>query len=136
MRTFNSVVFLTCFQQKIATYSTSDMWYAQNRLGPERVKNLYAFRTLLDNGARITFGSDFPVEDINPLAGFYAAVSRLSPQGTSPHGSNGWFPDQKLTRAEALRGEFIHSRKMMCTHQSIGMTIDPAYASFAEAKVG
>jgi predicted amidohydrolase YtcJ len=84
------------------------MWYAQDRLvsevyllnhidqtfgrfqGPERVKGLYAFRSLIDSGARITLGSDFPVEAMNPLAGFYAAVTRVSPDGKSPHGEGGW----------------------------------------------
>ncbi|KAL0581839.1 hypothetical protein V5O48_000207 [Marasmius crinis-equi] len=102
------------------THAISDMWYAQDRLGPERVKNLYAFRTLIDKGARITLGSDFPVESMNPLSGFYAAVSRLSPDGESPHGPEGWFPEQRLTRQEALRG----------------MTIDPAWASFTEEYLG
>ncbi|THV06783.1 hypothetical protein K435DRAFT_848853 [Dendrothele bispora CBS 962.96] len=102
------------------THAISDMLYAEQRLGPKRVKNLYAFRTLIDSGARITFGSDFPVESMNPLSGFYAAVSRLSPSGYSPHGPDGWFPDQRLTRQEALRG----------------MTIDPAYASFTESILG
>ena len=58
--------------------------------GPERVKSLYAFRSLLDSGARITLGSDFPVETMNPLAGFYAAITRKSPDGKSPHGPDGW----------------------------------------------
>ena len=87
-------------------FSISDMWYAQDRLvrsfllsralfmysvqGPERVKSLYAFRSLLDSGARITLGSDFPVETMNPLAGFYAAITRKSPDGKSPHGPDGW----------------------------------------------
>ncbi|KDR75392.1 hypothetical protein GALMADRAFT_123246 [Galerina marginata CBS 339.88] len=102
------------------THAISDMWYAQDRLGPERVKSLYAFRSLVDSGARITLGSDFPVESMNPLSGFYAAVSRKSPTGESPHGPGGWFPEQKLTRTEALRG----------------MTIDPAYASFTEPTLG
>jgi len=102
------------------THAISDMWYAQDRLGPERVKRLYAFRSLIDSGARITLGSDFPVESINPLSGFYAAVTRRSPDGESPHGPGGWFPEQRLTRQEALRG----------------MTIDPAYASFTEATLG
>jgi len=102
------------------THAISDMWYAQDRLGPERVKGLYAFRSLLDSGARITFGSDAPVEDLNPISGFYAAVTRLSPSGQSPHGSDGWFPEQCLSREEALRG----------------MTIDPAYASFTESTLG
>ena len=82
---------------------------------------------MLDNGVRITHGSDFPVEDMDPLAGFYAAVTRLSPDGRSPHGGEGWFvlrepcrrpwgysrlfkrshrfPEQRLTRLEALRGK-------------------------------
>lgn len=59
--------------------------------GPERVKNLYAFRTLIESGARITLGSDAPVESLNPLSGFYAAVSRLTPHGDSPHGPDGWY---------------------------------------------
>lgn len=63
---------------------------ADPRQGPERVKGLYAFRSVLDHGARITLGSDFPVEGCNPLAGFYAAITRLSAEGTSPHGPEGW----------------------------------------------
>ncbi|KAJ3836255.1 amidohydrolase family-domain-containing protein [Lentinula raphanica] len=102
------------------THAISDMLFAEDRLGPERVKNLYAFRTLIESGARITLGSDAPVEDLNPLAGFYAAVTRLSRDGESPHGPDGWFPEQRLTREEALRG----------------MTIDPAYASFTESFMG
>lgn len=82
------------------------MWYAEDRLGPERIKGLYAFRSILDNNARITLGSDFPVEGANPLAGFFAAITRVAVDGTSPHGPGGWFPEQKLTREEALRGTF------------------------------
>ncbi|KAJ3798626.1 amidohydrolase family-domain-containing protein [Lentinula aff. detonsa] len=102
------------------THAISDMLFAEDRLGPERVKNLYAFRTLIESGARIALGSDAPVEDLNPLAGFYAAITRLSRGGESPHGADGWFPEQRLTREEALRG----------------MTIDPAYASFTETFLG
>ncbi|KAF8883070.1 amidohydrolase family-domain-containing protein [Gymnopilus junonius] len=102
------------------THAISDMWFAQDRLGPERVKGLYAFRDIIDSGARITLGSDFPVDEINPLKGFYAAITRLSVDGTSPHGDGGWFPNQRLSRMEALRG----------------MTIDPAYASFTEDILG
>jgi len=102
------------------THAISDMWYAQDRLGPERVKGLYAFRSFMDNGARITIGSDFPVESMNPLSGFYAAITRVSPKGESPHGPGGWFPEQRLTREEALRG----------------MTIDAAFASFTEDSLG
>ncbi|KAI0081997.1 hypothetical protein K474DRAFT_1586784 [Panus rudis PR-1116 ss-1] len=102
------------------THAISDMWFGEDRLGPERVKGLYAFRSIMENGARITLGSDFPVEDINPIAGFYAAITRLSPDGKSPHGPGGWFPEQRMTREEALKG----------------MTLDPAYASFSEDKLG
>jgi len=84
------------------------------------VKSLYAFRSLVDSGARITLGSDFPVESMNPLSGFYAAITRKSPTGQSPHGLDGWFPEQRLSREEALRG----------------MTIDAAYASFTENHLG
>ncbi|PCH43503.1 hypothetical protein WOLCODRAFT_75587 [Wolfiporia cocos MD-104 SS10] len=102
------------------THATSDMWFGEERLGPERVKGLYAFRSILDHGARITTGSDFPVEGINPLAGFHAAITRVSPDSKSPHGPGGWFPEQRMTREEALRG----------------MTIDAAYASFTEDTLG
>ena len=54
----------------------------------------------MDHGARITLGSDFPVEDMNPLAGFYAAITRVSREGTSPHGPGGWcvpLPPSPLT---------------------------------------
>ncbi|KAG2128616.1 amidohydrolase family-domain-containing protein [Suillus bovinus] len=102
------------------THAISDMWFAEERLGSERVKGLYAFRSLLDHGSRLAFGSDFPVEDMNPLSGFYAAITRLSPEGQSPSGPSGWFPEQRLTRMESLRG----------------MTIDAAYASFTEDSLG
>ncbi|KJA27750.1 hypothetical protein HYPSUDRAFT_197913 [Hypholoma sublateritium FD-334 SS-4] len=102
------------------THAISDMWYAQDRLGPERIKSLYAFRSIVDSGAKITLGSDFPVESMNPLAGFYAAITRKSLSGHSPHGPGGWFPEQRLTRGEALKG----------------MTIDPAYASFTDHALG
>jgi len=96
------------------------MGYIEKRLGPERVKGAYAWRSLLNSGAPLALGSDFPVEGINPLLGFYAAVTRLTPEGDSPHGPNGWYPEQSLTRAEALRG----------------MTLDAAYASFQESTIG
>jgi len=131
------------------------MWYAQERLGPERIKNLYPFRSIIDKGARITLGSDFPVETLNPIAGFYAAVTRLAFDGTSPHGPEGWyaklscllgycanmlrFPDQRLTRDEALRGT-LWTLQYLCASKLIGpllgITIDPAWASFTEKDLG
>ncbi|KAJ3523168.1 hypothetical protein NMY22_g11566 [Coprinellus aureogranulatus] len=105
------------------THATSDMWYAETRLGPERIKSAYAYQTLLQASPNyiLPLGSDFPVEGVNPLLGFYAAVSRLSrTSGTSPHGSGGWYSSQKLTRTQALKGT----------------TWDAAYASFAEDELG
>ncbi|KAL0952329.1 hypothetical protein HGRIS_006609 [Hohenbuehelia grisea] len=104
------------------THATSDMWYAEKRLGPKRIQGAYAFQTLLRSSPNrvLPLGSDFPVEGINPLLGFYAAITRLSPEGTSPHGDGGWFPDERLTRAQALKG----------------MTLDAAYAAFAEHERG
>ena len=60
--------------------------------GPERIKGAYAYRTLLEHSriSVLPLGSDFPVESINPLLGFYAAVARLVIKGDSPHGSGGW----------------------------------------------
>ncbi|KAF7362054.1 putative amidohydrolase YtcJ [Mycena venus] len=84
------------------THAISDMWYAQDRLGPERIKNLYAF-------SRLIHFLDFTL----PLLGFLL-------DGKSPHGPGGWFPEERLSRQEALRG----------------MTIDPAYASFTETTLG
>ncbi|KAH9976735.1 amidohydrolase 3 [Lactifluus volemus] len=100
------------------THATSDMNYAESRLGPDRIKGAYAFQTLLQASPwkHLPLGSDFPVEDINPLLGFYAAIARRSPEGTSPHGPGGWYPAEALTRTQALRG----------------MTRDAAYASFVE----
>ena len=107
--------------------------------GPERLKGLYAFRSLLDNGARLTLGSDFPVASMNPMATFYAAITRVSLEGTSPQGPGGFFPEQRLTRLEALRGIFnfeCYPVPPLILPAIIGMTIDPAYASFTESVLG
>jgi hypothetical protein len=99
------------------THATSDMYWAEARLGPERVKGAYAWRSLLNAGSRIPCGSDAPVESINPLWGVYAAVTRQDHKGW-PEG--GWFPDQRLTMEEAIRG----------------FTLDAAYAEFADSLKG
>ena len=78
--------------------------------GPERVKRLYAFRSLIDSGARITLGSDFPVESINPLSGFYAAVTRRSPEGKSPHGPGGWYLSLCVALTFISFGNYIGSQ--------------------------
>lgn len=81
------------------THATSDMPWAEARLGPERVRGAYAWRTLKNAGARLAGGSDFPVESENPLLGFYAAITRQDLRG-EPAG--GWRSSEKLTRREAL----------------------------------
>ncbi len=83
-----------------ATHATSDMGWAEARLGPERVKGAYAWQTFLKRGIVVANGSDFPVEQPNPLWGFYAAATREDHRG-APDG--GWYPAQKMTRAEALQ---------------------------------
>ena len=67
-----------------ATHATSDMPWAEARLGPERVKGAYAWRRFLSIGVHVPNGSDFPVEDPNPLWGFYATVSRQDHDGNPP----------------------------------------------------
>jgi len=99
------------------THATSDMRWAEARLGPERVKGAYAWRTVLNSGARLALGSDFPVEAVNPWFGIYSAVTRQNQNGQPP---GGWYPDQKLTLAEAIRG----------------FTSDAAYAAFEESSRG
>jgi predicted amidohydrolase YtcJ len=100
-----------------ATHQTSDMRWAETRLGPERIRGAYAWRSLLNTGVVIPNGTDFPVEEVNPLLTFHAAVTRQDP-ANSPAG--GWYPDQKMTREEALQS----------------MTIWPAYAGFQETALG
>ena len=82
------------------THATSDGPWATDRLGPDRVKGAYAWRSLLDLKTTIAGGSDAPVEDINPLWGIYAAITRQDHSG-KPEG--GWHPEQRVTREEALR---------------------------------
>jgi predicted amidohydrolase YtcJ len=81
------------------THATSDMPWAEARVGPERIRGAYAWRSLKNGGARLAGGSDFPVESENPLLGFYAAVTRQDVRG-EPAG--GWRSSEKLTRREAL----------------------------------
>jgi predicted amidohydrolase YtcJ len=100
-----------------ATHQTSDMRWAETRVGLERIRGAYAWRSLLNTGVVIPNGTDFPVEEVNPLLTFHAAITRQDP-ANSPVG--GWYPDQKMTREEALQS----------------MTIWPAYAGFQESMLG
>ena len=100
-----------------ASHQTSDMYWAGNRIGPVRLLGAYAWRSLLNSGVIIPNGSDFPVEHVNPLISFHASVAR---QDANDYPAGGWFPEQRMTRDEALKS----------------MTIWPAYASFMEKEVG
>jgi len=82
------------------THATSDMYWAEARLGPERIKTAYAWRSLIETGSIILGGSDFPVESPNPLWGFYAAITRSDHNG---YPADGWYGRQKMTREEALK---------------------------------
>ena len=82
-----------------ATHCTSDMAWAAERLGPERLRGAYAWRSLLATGVIIAGGSDFPVESPNPFYGLHAAVTRRPRTGDDPH----WQPEQRMTREEAVR---------------------------------
>ena len=81
------------------THATSDMGWAEKRVGPDRIAGAYAWRTFVRTGAKLTGGSDFPVESENPLLGFYAAFTRQDPAGEPP---GGWRPQERLSRSEAL----------------------------------
>lgn len=98
-------------------HATSDMNMAEDRVGPQRIKGGYAWRRLLDSGAVIASGSDFPVELPDPFHGLYAAVARQDREGL-PEG--GWYRDQAMTRAEALRS----------------YTLGAAYAAHQEERFG
>lgn len=99
------------------THATSDKNMAEQRLGPQRMSGAYAWRSVLQSGAHLAAGSDFPVEGANPFWGWYAAVTR---QDTLGQPAGGWRADQALTLTEGLRA----------------FTLGAAYAGFAEAHVG
>ena len=99
------------------THSTSDMPWAEKRIGSARIKGAYAWRSVLKTGAHVPISSDFPGETLNPFYGIYAAVTRQDPQG-KPEG--GWHAEQRMTVEEAMRG----------------YTIEAAYAAFEEKQKG
>jgi predicted amidohydrolase YtcJ len=91
--------------------------WAEARIGHDRASRTYAFRTFLNHGVHLAFGTDWYVEPLNPLWGVYAAVTRATLDGKNP---NGWFPEQKLTVAEAVEA----------------YTMGSAYAEFQEKEKG
>lgn len=99
------------------THATSDMYWAKDRLGEERVKGAYAYRTMLDNAGMVALGTDFPVEQVSPFLTFYAAVTRQDSDG---YPEDGFQMKDVLTREETLKG----------------MTIWAAYSNFEENEKG
>ena len=98
-------------------HAIDDGRWAEKRIGHERCKTTYAFRTFLDHRVRLAFGSDWTVAPLNPLLGLYAAVTRATLDGKNP---GGWFPEQKISLAEALEA----------------YTMGSAYAEFRENEKG
>jgi len=94
-------------------HAIDDGRWAEEVIGPERIKTTYAFRSLFDAGAKVAFGSDWPVAPATPLEGIYAAVTRRTLDDKNPEG---WVPEQKITVEQALQG----------------YTVNGAYASFEE----
>ena len=99
------------------THATSDMYWAEDRIGSERIKGAYAFKDLLNKYGKIALGTDFPVEQVSPFLTFYAAVAR---QDVNKYPENGYQIENALTREETLKG----------------MTIWAAYSNFEENEKG
>jgi predicted amidohydrolase YtcJ len=98
-------------------HAIDDGRWAEKRIGHERAKSSYAWRSLLDHHARLAFGTDWPVAPLDPLQGLYAAVTRATLDGKNP---GGWIPEQKITLAEAIEA----------------YTLGSAYAEFTETQKG
>jgi predicted amidohydrolase YtcJ len=98
-------------------HAIDDGRWAEKRIGPERAKTTYAFRSLLDSGAMLAFGTDWTVAPLNPMLSIYAAVTRRTLDGKHP---NGWIPEQKISVEEAVRA----------------YTVGSAYSEFQEKEKG
>lgn len=99
------------------THATSDMYWAEDRLGSDRIEGAYAFKTLLEKSGVLPLGTDFPVEQVSPFLTFYAAVTR---QDTVGYPDGGFMESEKLSPEQALKG----------------MTLWPAYSNFEEEEKG
>ncbi|MGH2664374.1 amidohydrolase [Flavobacterium sp.] len=99
------------------THATSDMYWAEDRLGKSRIKTSYAYKKMLDKAGLVALGTDFPIEEVNPMYTFYAAVAR---KDLKNHPEGGFQMENSLTREETLKG----------------MTIWAAYSNFEENEKG
>ncbi|MFO0908407.1 MAG: amidohydrolase family protein [Isosphaeraceae bacterium] len=111
---FKSLALIASMQP---SHASDDMRWADARLGPERVDGAYAWRWFLDAGIPLAFGSDFPVEIVNPFYGIYAALTRQDEKEQPP---GGWHPDQRMSLDETLAA----------------FTAGSAFAQFAETRLG
>jgi len=98
-------------------HATSDMPWVETRIGPQRAKGAYAWRSFLDSGVHLTFNSDYPGEELNPFFGMYCAETRRTADGFP---AGGWYPEQCLTRDESLKA----------------YTVEAAYSGFEEGIKG
>ena len=110
-----------------STHATSDMYWAEDRLGPERIKGAYAFHQLLEQNGWLANGSDFPVENINPLYGYYAAITRKDLSG---YPDGGFQMGNALSREEALKAMTIWAAKSGFEENRIGSIEPGKYADF------
>jgi hypothetical protein len=99
------------------SHQTTDMRWAERRLGPERIKGSYAWKTFLNRGVKLAFGTDWPVEVVDPMRGLHACVTRQLPNGTP---KDGWQPQEKITMDECIAA----------------YTAGAAFAEFEEGKKG
>lgn len=109
------------------THATSDMYWAGERLGPERIENAYAYQQLLQQNGWIPLGTDFPVEDISPFKTFYAAVVRQDDKGWPP---GGYQMENALTREQALKGMTIWAAKSNFEEKEKGSLEKGKFADF------
>ncbi|MFQ6110057.1 MAG: amidohydrolase [Candidatus Aminicenantales bacterium] len=98
-------------------HAIDDGRWAEEKIGHERCRTTYAFRSMIEEGVVLACGSDWTVAPLDPLSGIYAAVTRRTLDGKNPRG---WFPEQKISLEEAIQG----------------YTLNPAYAEFAEEQKG